>query len=111
MVARVRPPFQGEGDLVATHITALSAYYGGCIVVLEINMGLHILELLKARGVPLYKREVFDEKDRDKPILQYGFKLKDRNIKRAVVDCLAIHIRERAIEVECLHWIGEAKSS
>ncbi|WP_009964750.1 hypothetical protein [Verrucomicrobium spinosum] len=110
MVARVRPPFQGEGDLVATHITALSAYYGGCIVVLEINMGLHILELLKARGVPLYKREVFDEKDRDKPILQYGFKLKDRNIKRAVVDCLAIHIRERAIEVECLHWIGEAKS-
>jgi hypothetical protein len=109
LVARVRPPFQGESDLVAAHLAHLSKYYGGAIVVLEVNMGLGILELLKARGVPLYKREVFDEKDRATPKLQYGFKLEDRQMKRTVVDCLAIHIRERQIEVECPHWLHEAR--
>ncbi len=110
LAARVRPPFQGEGDLVAAHIAALSAYYGHCLAVLEINMGLHILELLKARGTPLYKREVFDERGRTAPVLQFGFKLKDRNIKRAVVDCLAIHLRERRLSVECPHLIAEMKA-
>lgn len=109
LVARVRPPFQGESDLVAAHLAHLSKFYGGAIVVLEVNMGLGILELLKTRGVPLYKREVFDEKDRATPKLQYGFKLEDRQTKRTVVDCLAIHIRERQIEVECPHWLHEAR--
>lgn len=110
LVARVRPPFQGDGDHVTAHISHLSAYYGQCLVVLEVNMGLHILELLKHQGVPLYKREVFDERDRSKPVLQYGFKLKDRNTKRAVVDCLALHIREGRLDIECPHAIAEMKA-
>lgn len=110
MVARVRSPFQGEGDIVASHIANLSDIYGGAIIVLEINMGLHILELLKMRGCNIYKREVFDENDRDNPKVMYGFKLKDRDTKRATVDCLAIAIRQRTIEVLCTNWIREAKS-
>jgi len=109
LVARVRPPFQGESDLATAHIDHLSRFYGRAIVVLEMNMGLGILELLKTRGVPLYKREVMDERDRSTPLVQYGFKLEDRQMKRTLIDCLAIHLREDQIEVECPHWLHEAR--
>ncbi len=109
LVARVRPPFQGEGDLVATHIENLSKYYGNCLVVLEMNMGLGILELLKLRGVPLYKRQVIDDKDRNSVKYLYGFKTKDHNTKVQVIDCLALHIRERQFECPCPNAVNEMR--
>lgn len=110
VVARVRPPFTGEGDVVIEHISRLSEFYGRCLVVLEINMGLHILKGLKDLNVPLFKREVIDPKDREKTLLMYGWKLKDRDQRREVVVCLASHIRDEAIEIPCPHIIGEAKT-
>lgn len=52
VVARVRPPFTGTTLLTADYIALLSEYYGGALVVLEVNMGLHVLERLKDAGVP-----------------------------------------------------------
>jgi len=110
LVARVRAPFQGESDQVAEHIVNLSLYYGRCLVVLETNMGLHILELLKDRGVPLYHRIVNDDLSKGTKSKRIGFKLKDANLRRSVVDMLATHIREGGLQVECPHWLQEAKS-
>ena len=109
MVARVKGPYFGEGDQVAGAITRLSGYYGGCIVILEVNMGLHILELLKLAGVPLYVRRVLDAKTSGM-VEQYGFKLKDREIRRALIQALATAIREGEIEVGSQDWIREAKA-
>jgi hypothetical protein len=99
VVARVRPPCTAEGDVVAMYIANLSSHYGRCTVVLEINMGLHILVYLKQRGCNIYKREVPDPMDRSKPKYMYGFKTKDHDTKRQITDCLAIHIREQTIEL------------
>lgn len=110
VVARVRPPFNGEADEVGKYIEALSRYYGDATVVLEINMGLHVLEHLKTAGVPLYKREIIDQYDRDAERFAWGWKLKDRDQRRTVIDCLAIAIRDGSIDLADLHLIGEAKT-
>lgn len=107
LVARVVSPFYGDDDEVGGHIDRLSAYYGRCIVGLEVNQGLHVLRVLKDAGVPLYKRIVVSHKTNAKEE-QYGFKLTDQNQRRLVIAGLAAAIRNREIEVFCLDWIDEA---
>ena len=110
VVARVRAPYNGEADTTARHIEALSRYYGEATVVLEVNMGLHVLEHLKQSGVPIYKREVIDPYDREAQKYMWGWKLKDRDQRRTVMDCLAVAIRDGTIDLADLHIIAEAKT-
>lgn len=109
MVARIKSPYFGEGDEVASSITRLSRYYGNCITVLEVNMGLHILELLKLSSVPLYSRTVVDYHTFSRKE-QLGFKLTDKDLRRALVQALATAIREGEIEVASEDWYREAKA-
>jgi hypothetical protein len=108
LVARVRSPFFGDGDQVAAHIIRLSRWYGCCMVVPEVNMGLHVLELLKDAGIPIYKREVPSARI-GSTVIQFGFKLKDADQRRSVVEALATAIREQVIDVACAAWVHEAK--
>jgi hypothetical protein len=108
MVARVRSPFFGDGDQVCGHIARLSLWYGGCIVVPEVNMGLHIVERLTDYGIPVYQRRVPSMRVGSE-VVQYGFKLKDQEQRRSVVEALATGIREAAIDVACPDWIHEAR--
>lgn len=110
VVARVRPPFTGTTILTADYIELLSEYYGGAMVVLEINMGLHILERLQDKGVPLYKREVVDPHDRETKKFMFGWKLKDRDQRREIVDGLALAFHNDRLDVWCPNIIGEAKT-
>lgn len=110
VVARVRPPFTGNTLLAADFITLLSRYYGNAIVVLEINMGLHILERLKEEGIPIYQRQVIDPYERETQKMMYGWKLKDRDQRRTVVDCLALAIHEESIKLNCPHIASECRT-
>lgn len=110
VVARVRPPFTGTGSLTADCIRRLSEYYGGALVVLEINMGLHILKELQDANVPLYKREVVDPYDRETQRFMYGWKLKDRDQRREVVDGLALAFHNDQIDLWCPHILAECKT-
>lgn len=110
VVARVRPPFTGTTILTAEYIELLSEYYGGAMVVLEINMGLHILERLQDKGVPLYKREVVDPHDRETKKFMFGWKLKDRDQRREIVDGLALAFHNDRLDVWCPNIIAEAKT-
>lgn len=110
VVARVRPPFTGNTLLAADFITLLSRYYGNAIVVLEINMGLHILERLKDEGIPIYQRQVIDPYERETQKMMYGWKLKDRDQRRTVVDCLALAIHQESIKLNCPHIASEART-
>lgn len=110
VVARVRPPFTGTGSLTADCIRRLSEYYGGALVVLEINMGLHILKELQDAGVPLYKREVVDPYDRETQKYMYGWKLKDRDQRREVVDGLALAFHHDQVDLWCPHILGECRT-
>lgn len=110
VVARVRPPFTGATQTTADFIIALASYYGECMVVLEINMGLHVLERLKDAGVLLYKRQVVDPFDRDNPKFMFGFKLKDADQRRDIIDGLALGIQRDELEVFCPHIISEGRT-
>ncbi len=110
VVARVRPPFTGNTLLASDYITLLSRYYGNAIVVLEINMGLHILERLKDEGIPIYQRQVIDPFEREAQKFMFGWKLKDRDQRRTVVDCLALAIYQESIVFNCPHIAGEART-
>lgn len=110
VAARVRPPCTAEVDDIVSYIVNLSRFYGDCMIVLEVNMGLHILNELKKSGLPIYKREVIDPDDRKTKKYQYGWKLKDRDQRRTIVDCLALHIRDQTIDLSCPHIIKEAKT-
>lgn len=109
VVARVRPPFTGTGKLTAEYISLLSEYYGGALVVLEVNMGLHVIERLQEMGVPLYKREVVDPYDREKRNYMFGWKLKDRDQRRDVIDGLALAFSNEELDVFCPNIIKECQ--
>lgn len=110
VAARVRPPCTAEVDDIVSYITSLSRFYGDCMIVLEVNMGLHILTELKRSGLPIYRREVIDPDDRTQKKYQYGWKLKDRDQRRTIIDCLALHLRDQTIDPSCPHIIDEAKT-
>jgi hypothetical protein len=108
LVAKVRSPFFGDGDEVAGHILRLSKWYGGALVVIEVNMGIHIVDRCKDAGIPLYQRRVPSARV-GAEVMQYGYKLKDPEQRRQAIDALAAAIREQALDVACLDWIREAK--
>lgn len=110
VAARVKAPCTDESDQITNHIINLSKFYGSCLIVLEINMGLHILEKLKLSGLPIYKREVIDPMDGKTKRYMWGWKLKDRDQRRTVIDCLAIHIRDGTIDPSDPHIIKECKT-
>jgi len=108
-VARLKPPFYGDGDEVAGHVIRLSKYYGHAMVALEINYGLGIMRDLKQAGIPLFKRHPYSH--RTKQIVeQYGYRMGDKQERKTLVDAFASAIRERAIEVLCPHSVAEYKS-
>lgn len=109
LVARVRAPYFGDADEVSGQIARLSRWYGHCIAVVEVNLGIQIIELLKLAGVPLYKRVVPSERLSGSLVEQIGWKLKDVNQRRSVVEALATALREQVLDVGCLDWIREAK--
>jgi len=108
-VARVKYPFYGDDDIMASHMVRLSKYYGHALVALEVNMGLQVLRLLRDSGVPLYKRHPESFK-LNKPVEQYGFKLTDADQRRYIIEKLAAAIRSREIEVFSLDTCKELKN-
>lgn len=109
LVARVRPPFTGEGDEVAGHMARLSKYYGKCLVAQEVNCGIDILKYLQLAGIPCYKRRVPSHRTGNE-VEQYGFKLKSGGDRDLIISRYAAAIRERAIEVHCPHTLNEYKA-
>lgn len=105
-VARLRPPFYGDGDEVAEYAIHLSKYYGKCIATIEINCGLDIMRLLKLEGIPLYKRRPLSHRT-GTVVEQIGFKMTDKEERNYIIEGLAAAIRTESIDVYCQHTIRE----
>lgn len=107
-VARLKPPFIGEGDEVGGHVVRLSKFYGNALYCQETNCGLGILRLARDAGVPCYKRKPLSHRT-GKVIEQWGFRLNDAQERSAIIEGFAAAIRSDAIEVLCPHTIAEYK--
>lgn len=112
LVARVLPGCRWDVDVAAVTAMLLSRYYGRCMVMQEVNMGLGFLELFKIMGVPMYEREVIDPNspNRNEPKRQIGWKLSDKDQRNSLIECLATAIRMGDVEVLCLDWLKQASS-
>ena len=108
LCARVRPPSFADAHAACGYIVSLSRFYGGALAVVESNMGLAVIELLKLAGVPLYKRRVPSARV-GSTVEQIGFKITDREQRRQLVDTLAVAIREEGIRIYCPHAINELR--
>ena len=65
VVARIVTPCRWDLDLLSEWIKRLSDFYGGCVVVPEVNgPGLALIENLKRKSVSIFMREVYDEYER-----------------------------------------------
>lgn len=114
LVARVRPPCRVDIDVLAEFIERLSLFYGGCLVVPEVNgPGLALIELLKESSINLYQREIFNlrESKRSKAL---GWQTTDKT-RRIVIEELASAIRDHdekgsGIDIYCRHAIEELKT-
>lgn len=109
MVARLKPPFYGEGDFVAGHVIRLSKFYGHAMAAIEVNYSAVIMRDCKLAGIPMYKRSPWSH--RVKAVVeQYGYKMGDKQERKELIDSFATAIRERGIEVLCPHAVAEYKS-
>lgn len=93
VVARVRPPCRVDIDVLADFVLRLSSFYGGCLIVPEVNgPGLALIELLKEDGANIYQREIFNlrESKRSKAL---GWQTTDKT-RRMIIEELASQIRD-----------------
>ena len=107
-VARLKPPFYGDGDEVAGHAVRLSKIYGNALYCQEVNCGLDILRLVREAGTPCYKRRPLSHRT-GQIVEQWGFRLNDQQERNAIIEGFAAAIRERAVDVPCVHSIHEYK--
>jgi hypothetical protein len=114
VVARVYAECRVDLDMLANFILKLSAYYGNCRVVPEVNnSGLAVIELLKLTGVDIYEREVFNYRE-SKFTKHLGWQTKDgagRDGTRSIaIATLASDIRDEDIEIPCEHVLKECRT-
>jgi hypothetical protein len=108
LVARLKAPFYGDGDVVAGHAARLSLYYGKCIVGIEQNCGIDQIRLLRNAGIPIHKRRALSARTKT-TVEMDGFRMGDKQERNALVEGFAAAIRQREIEIPCLHMLDECE--
>jgi len=114
MVCSVLPPSRVDPDVLMEMIELLSRYYGWCICAPEINNTTGIVEELRRRGVPIYKRRRMDKVKADWDT-KWGWQTTESS-RRDMIDNLAKWIRsvdengKPMMECHCKLWISQAKN-
>lgn len=107
-VARIIPPSKEDNKPLAEKIALLSRWFGGCIVIVETNMGHGLITHLRDMSVPLYRMVAYD-KVKQMPVSSLGWQTNEDR-RRDIIDTLASRIREQTIDIADPHLIGELKS-
>jgi hypothetical protein len=106
-------PNRWDIDVLADYVHRLSVWASRCIVVPEVNMDRGLIELLKQRGVAMYRREVFNQLT-SKHTEQLGW---HTNVvtREACIENLAKAIREydsegEGVDICCPHIVDQLKT-
>ena len=107
------PECRWDVDVLEYEVFKLSRYYGNCLVVPEENMDNGLIELLKRRGVPLYRREVFNRME-GKRTEQLGWRT-TQETRGVLVEAVASVVREwdtvgSGIELWCPWLVNELEN-
>lgn len=115
VVARISAPARFDLDVLADFSVRLSSYYGGCLIVPEVNgPGLALIELLRQYpAVSIYKRQAFDQLT-NRTSEKLGWQTSDgagRTGNRSMlIEKLAAAIRENSLEIPCHAILDQLRS-
>ncbi len=114
VVARITPPCRYDIDMLAEMCVRLSLFYGGCLMVPEMNgPGLALIQdLKKYDGVNLYRREVMDlltSQVTEKVGWQTADGANRLGNRSMIIETLATAIRDGAIDIYCPHILQQLK--
>ncbi len=108
LVARLRPPWRGENGPVAEQIARLARFYGGCLVVVENNMGVGLIDKLRDADVDLYTEQRLDLIS-GKTTRRVGWNT-TADTRAIVVDALGDAVRDQSADIGCPHFVSELRT-
>lgn len=109
VVAMVKPPNYFDDAPVAHIIAQLATYYGGCVIVVESNLGPGLITRLRDEHFcNLYAQENWDMV-RQRAATCYGWNTNDASRRQAVSE-LQENVREQTIEILSPEIIAELKT-
>ena len=115
VVARISPPARFDLDVLADFVVRLSSFYGGCLIVPEVNgPGLALIELLRQYpAASIYKRQAFDQLT-NRTSEKLGWQTSDgagRTGNRSMlIEKLAAAIRENSLDIPCSSILDQLRS-
>jgi len=114
VVGRLKPPCRVDIDVLALFVDRLSRFFGGCMVVPEVNnSGLALIELLKDAQTPIYQREIFNLRE-SKKAKALGWQTTEKT-RTLAIETLATAIRDGdldggGINIYCPNILSELKT-
>jgi hypothetical protein len=100
LVARMMPGNTMDAGPGVEIVARLAALYGGCIVIPEVNKGLHWLERCKDQNLNIYRRTVGTDRLRDELMERLGWETNEQT-RLQIIESLADAIRGRTLDVYC----------
>lgn len=103
-----------EIDIAATVVAAMSAYYGHCLIIPEVNnSGLAIVKALERLGCNIFRRQANVQRRKimteDERLEAYGWST-DKLTKKLIIDVLAPMIRAQEIQIRSKEVIEQCQS-
>lgn len=103
-----------DTDILAEIAAAMSAYYGNCLIVPEVNnSGLHIVKLLVAKGCNVFRRtpniQRKKQQTEDEKLEAYGW-MTDQMTRKYIIDMLAPAIRTESLMIYAKEVVEQLKS-
>lgn len=103
-----------EIDIAAEIVASMSAYYGKCLIVPEVNnSGLAIVKALERLGCNIFRREAHTQRRKqqtdDERLEAFGW-MTDKLTKKIIIDMMAPMIRQEELAIYSPEILTEMKS-
>ena len=109
LVARLRHPCRWDATIAAQKAALIAEWYGGCMIVPEVNQGLDVLEALKQAGATIYRRQKFDRVNPGQMLEILGWETTPET-RPMIVSALCDAVREQTIDIECSNAVKEFRT-
>ena len=100
LAARIAPGNMMDASPLINFGARLARWYGNCLVIPEVNKGLHVMERCKDHELNLYRRTVGIDKLRDEVLEALGWETNEQT-RYQIIETLADLIRTQTIDVYC----------
>lgn len=109
LVARVLAPNVMDATPLMDITSRLAKWYGNCLVIPEVNKGLHVVERCKDHNLNIYRRTVGVDKLRETLVDRVGWETNEQT-RLQIIEDLADLIRKQAIDIYDPVMVGQLRT-